>query len=264
MKVWNGTAFVDPTAFKVWNGSAFVNPELYTWNGTSFDKVWPTGPAPDIEFIGRESAANTSATATVSVDAPVGTTSGDRVFSMCVANDGRIGGYAAPSGWTELFKNDRFTIAYRDITTWSSPTWGFTGNTDGLRCYNVTLRRSDPSYPWDTPTISSAGFDNSNDTSFSVSVSGFTIGSVGFLMALGRLSDDRTLSDTSLVVNGQSGFGSGVSSQIPNKTGNSTARRALIYHKDNPNPGSGTISFSTTLSAASTGSMYFIHQRLAV
>ncbi|ALA48572.1 minor tail protein [Mycobacterium phage PopTart] len=42
MKVWNGTAFVDPTAFKVWNGTAFVNPELYTWNGTSFDKVWPT------------------------------------------------------------------------------------------------------------------------------------------------------------------------------------------------------------------------------
>ncbi|WDW19999.1 minor tail protein [Mycobacterium phage LOCARD] len=42
MKVWNGTAFVDPTAFKVWNGSAFVNPELYTWNGTSFDKVWPS------------------------------------------------------------------------------------------------------------------------------------------------------------------------------------------------------------------------------
>ncbi|AYD87773.1 hypothetical protein SEA_ARCUSANGELUS_24 [Mycobacterium phage ArcusAngelus] len=42
MKVWNGTAFVDPSAFKVWNGTAFVDPELYTWNGTSYDKVWPT------------------------------------------------------------------------------------------------------------------------------------------------------------------------------------------------------------------------------
>ncbi|WNM74584.1 hypothetical protein SEA_RADIANCE_24 [Mycobacterium Phage Radiance] len=42
MKVWNGTAFVDPAAFKVWNGSAFVNPELYTWNGTGFQKLWPT------------------------------------------------------------------------------------------------------------------------------------------------------------------------------------------------------------------------------
>ncbi|WNM64844.1 hypothetical protein SEA_ALPINESIX_24 [Mycobacterium phage AlpineSix] len=42
MKVWNGSAFVDPSGYKVWNGSAFVDPELYTWNGTSYDKVWPT------------------------------------------------------------------------------------------------------------------------------------------------------------------------------------------------------------------------------
>ncbi|AIM50148.1 hypothetical protein PBI_BUZZLYSEYEAR_26 [Mycobacterium phage BuzzLyseyear] len=42
MKVWNGSAFVDPTAFKVWNGTAFVDVELHAWNGSSYDKLWPT------------------------------------------------------------------------------------------------------------------------------------------------------------------------------------------------------------------------------
>ncbi|MCG7607070.1 hypothetical protein [Mycobacterium sp. CnD-18-1] len=40
MKVWNGSAFIDPS-FKVWNGSAYVSPKLYFWNGSSYDQLWP-------------------------------------------------------------------------------------------------------------------------------------------------------------------------------------------------------------------------------
>lgn len=41
-KIWNGSAFVDPSAYRVWNGSAFAAPNsMWTWNGSSFVKIWP-------------------------------------------------------------------------------------------------------------------------------------------------------------------------------------------------------------------------------
>lgn len=44
--LWNGSAFVSPSALKTWNGSAFASVSgAYVWTGSAFEKVWPTGPA---------------------------------------------------------------------------------------------------------------------------------------------------------------------------------------------------------------------------
>lgn len=46
MKIWNGTAMVEPKDFKVWNGSAFVQPKgIHAWVGGVFKKLWPNGIA---------------------------------------------------------------------------------------------------------------------------------------------------------------------------------------------------------------------------
>lgn len=42
LKTWDGSAFVDGQP-RIWNGSAFVTPSAcHVWDGTQFVKVWPT------------------------------------------------------------------------------------------------------------------------------------------------------------------------------------------------------------------------------
>lgn len=36
-----GGGFVEPSQVRIWNGTAFVEPEVYEWNGTEFVKHWP-------------------------------------------------------------------------------------------------------------------------------------------------------------------------------------------------------------------------------
>jgi len=37
LKIWNGSAYADPSQYRIWNGSAFVAPQgVYEWDGTKF------------------------------------------------------------------------------------------------------------------------------------------------------------------------------------------------------------------------------------
>ncbi|WNM68416.1 hypothetical protein SEA_STARCEVICH_25 [Mycobacterium phage Starcevich] len=262
MKVWNGTAFVDPTAFKVWNGSAFVDPELYTWNGTSFDKIWPSTPAPTVQYVGGTSIGSSGSP---SLGVTAGTEVGDRVFGLLVSNSSAIGGWDAPAGWTTVNSSGQRVIAYRDFDgSWSNAQWGFSGNSRGLRVYHFTLRRSHPSYSWKTPTVSAQASDSTSDTSFSLSTSGFTVDPASCLIGLARLNADRTTGGSALVVNGQSSFTVENSHQVPKGSSDDGPVRAAYILKTSPNPGSGTITWTTTLSGAATASGVFIQQAIDV
>ena len=36
VKVWSGSAWVDPTAVRIWTGSAWVDAAVKTWNGSAW------------------------------------------------------------------------------------------------------------------------------------------------------------------------------------------------------------------------------------
>ncbi|AUX81951.1 hypothetical protein SEA_FRANKIE_25 [Mycobacterium phage Frankie] len=222
-------------------------------------QVWSATPPKSISFVNYRTTSGSNLT----LDAPDGTLPGDRVFGVLTGTTNPpIGGYDAPSGWTTLYKAGAWTVAYRDMTTWTSASWGYLGNTRGFRVWHFTLRRSDPSYAWATPTISLFASDNTDNTSFSTTISGFTVHEGGFLTSVSRLLDNVTFSSSSLVVNGQSGFDTGFYASIPKGSGDDKAGASSILWKNNPAPGSGNITYSTTLSSASTGNTVAFEQTL--
>ncbi|AWN04948.1 hypothetical protein I5H21_gp024 [Mycobacterium phage Byougenkin] len=276
MKVWNGSAFVDPSSFKVWNGTTFVDVELYSWNGTDYDKVWPT-VTDHVEYVSSRGVqvSGTSGLTDLICPIPADTSIGDRVFMFLYSHE--TGVPSAATGWTTVLpwtqvgsgtpaatSGPRFmAVFYRDRdTSWSAP--NFIDNTSRAT-HLITLRRSAPDAAWATPTVSGKAEDWVTGSLFSASTSNFTTHNGGYLMA-GAVWNDATLaaaSGRSLSQGGEELLRSALGSSAGTGSSSSWGIGAYTFFGPVENGATAPISLSFSYaSGSSQGGFFAVEQAL--
>ncbi|QXO12825.1 hypothetical protein SEA_LATRETIUM_25 [Mycobacterium phage Latretium] len=276
MKVWNGTAFVDPSSFKVWNGTAFVDPELYTWNGSGYHKLWPT-ITDHVEYVSHAavSMANSDSSSGLTCPIPSGTNIGDRVFLFLY--QASVIGFE-PSGWTQLISSTRvgpsgtdgtgtgpryMAIYYRNRdSAWSAPS--FTSAATRV-AHTLTLRRSNPDTQWGTPTVSAVATDWTTSSGFSASTSSFGTHSGGYLMAPTVWNDDVNLSASGRSLTQDSSELLDDSFVTVNSGSSSGTRRyigAAVFHGAVDDGVSAPVSLSFSYNGSSQGGFVAVEQAL--
>jgi hypothetical protein len=152
-----------------------------------------------VTFVATSSNAvgttTTAGPATATATLPTGTAVGDRVYVFQYCSNTSD---TTPSGWTVLGTKDLvigsslgaaassagqryLTVNYQDYDgVWTMPGWSLTSAAQNSNAVNaITLRKSGT---WNTPTISGAGEDLTNDTTFSATTPSFTTHTGGFLL----------------------------------------------------------------------------------
>lgn len=292
-KVWNGSSFTDGDP-KIWNGSTFVAPsEINIWDGSAFQKVWPSG-AP-ITIVGTDnytaSAGTTAGTASITPTLPTGTAVGDRVFVVSFHSPY---GLSTQNAWSELYPGStgyvgiggtgtpgagtgprRINIYYKDYDgVWTPGYFRFSSSsTQRAHVLWIFTLRKDAGVAWSTPTLSPIGDDPTVNDSFSATTGSFTTHTGGLLIMAPEfsryyISGQATAMTTSnwSVSGSATAFSPAAGGDLAMRgigTGNQVNSFIGIY--DVTSPGTGTLSASATTNAGAnfTAGVVFFEQTVS-
>lgn len=216
---------------------------------------------------------NTTTAGTVSITATQPATAAtQRVFLYETATAATM---STPASWTSLALNQTigsgavaagsgmryYSVCYRDWDgSWSMPAMALTSSTQLSHWIGaVALAKTSSGYTWDTPTISTVGSDyGTPNTSHSAVTGSLTTHSSGFLV-IGSTQNDNVTSTGGALSQSGATFGT-VTERCDGGTATGNDIAGTVHTCDVTTGGTGALTFTSTLSAASEGGTVVIEQ----
>jgi hypothetical protein len=222
---------------------------------------------------GTPAGTTTSATTTaITPPLPTNTAIGDRVYIFTAASNTAT---VVPSSWTTIFRNvavgtvgttagagtgQRFISAfYRDRdTTWTMPSVVLTSATNNSHAACAVTLRKDAADTWNAPTFTAAAHDTTDGTGYSVTSPSWAGVTGGWIFSVTGLNDNVTSSTP-----GGTSTGMTLGTRTERyDNGTATGNDVQLVVADAPVTagGTGTITRTATLSAASQGGTAWVQQ----